>query len=964
MKKLSPHTLAVVAAAAVTLLVPTIGSALPVGDYSKPAARDTEPVILTGKDFPGWSVPSNVTAKAPLTDLPDSGGCAIDDENCDAHNSYVDPDLDSQDVAPQESATKVERLLGYRWDGTKFEQIPFQVDEMFTRYLDNSASGFAFYSGQDQHTSYAFDREGFRFTKGECVAQPDGQATTPDPVTGLDDNDEVVFMADDAGEPAPADAPLPAGVEELRQVRITDPTDPTATRVAYVAKAAADGPAPAYDKNNGYVRYERDAVADIFEKSESSYDGYGNAERGTVCDENGNVVAADERRRPRDYATVTTDRYRFRYDGRWLMTKLEISPDDSGENFGPDLIDRWKARAFQQDPSSETPCCGYEEEDTNWGGSSILLGERQGPVRAIRETWGADSGTNVIRRETFYREEVRQKNYLRVHVIPPLDGIYAQWDFNAGRMTRFYNSSMSFTNPGGVAIDGQNDEVFGNLDDPCNSSYDVNTTSDLDQQYRELYSQVPGLCTQLLPDEVCQPFDPVLDPLNDFISNVPQAPDVPRPCGTFPYHQSIDMPDPTMSEHNAGFQWNVTAGPHGTVVDRYQIDEVTDQSAGGTAQNVFAVPYYRDDSCFDDGTGTNPGTKLRLRSSNEPRDYPEGSGEARTCWKPDDGVPAGDEDPRHFQGSIGTHGLHILMIADSDNARQTVPVTEMVAEQRMVMLPGAQDITAGEQYGRGFEKPLVATVVPEDRAANQAPTADFSVAPAEPQTHREATFTASASDPDGGIARHEWDLDGDGQFDDATGESATHTFTTPGDHTVRLRVTDTSGGTATAERTVTVTNPAPTVSISYTPAAPKPEQQVTLTATASDENGSIAGYAWDLDNDGQFDDASGAVATRTFPKKGSYPVAVRATDNDGASAIARATVVGRQQQALAPLRPTPRAALRAAEPARDARTRSPRPPAIRASTARCRGGSSGRAATGCGGPAWGTGRSSASRTPT
>jgi len=70
-------------------------------------------------------------------------------------------------------------------------------------------------------------------------------------------------------------------------------------------------------------------------------------------------------------------------------------------------------------------------------------------VRAIRETWGADSGTNVIRRETFYRDSMVQKNWLRVHVIPPLDGIYAQWDFNAGRVSRFYNDK----NPDGVAID-------------------------------------------------------------------------------------------------------------------------------------------------------------------------------------------------------------------------------------------------------------------------------------------------------------------------------------------------------------------------------------------------------------------------------------------------------------------------------------------------------------------------------
>ena len=95
------------------------------------------------------------------------------------------------------------------------------------------------------------------------------------------------------------------------------------------------------------------------------------------------------------------------------------------------------------------------------------MGELVGPVRAIRATWGADSGTNVVRMETFYADQVRQKTWLRVHVIPPLDGIYAQWDFRAGRMTRYYNPNE----PNGVAVDGRNDTVFGNLDDPCNANY-------------------------------------------------------------------------------------------------------------------------------------------------------------------------------------------------------------------------------------------------------------------------------------------------------------------------------------------------------------------------------------------------------------------------------------------------------------------------------------------------------------
>jgi len=894
LKGSTTRTLFVIAGAAVSLAAPTLSSALPVGDYSVPAARDTEPVILTGKDFADWGTRSNVTAKAPGTDVPAVGECLADDDNCDQHNNYAEPELDSQDQA-QLSGTPVDQLLGYRWDGTRFEQIPFQVDEMFTRYLDNAASGFSFYSGEDQHTTYAFDREGFRFTEQDpenpCLARPaNGQATTPDPVPGLDDNDELVFMASDAGAAAPADAPLPAGVEELREVQLTDPTDPATERVAYVAKAAPDGPEPRYNADNGYVHYERDANADLFEKSESSYDNYGNAARGTVCDENGNIVGTDERRRPRDYATVTTDRYKFRYDGRWLMTDLRISPD-GGDTFGPDLVDRWKARAFQQDPSSETPCCGYEEEDTNWGGSSTLLGERVGPVRAIRETWGADSGTNVIRRETFYRDEVRQKSYLRVHVIPPLDGIYAQWDFNAGRMTNFYNSAMSQSNPDGVAIDGVNDDVFGNLDDPCNSSYDGNTTSDMDQQYRALYSSLPGLCSQFLPDAVCQPLEPATDGINGIIDNDPtgQVPRAPEPCGSFPYHQSIDLPDPTMSEPNTSYQWNVTAGPDGSVVDRYQVDKVTDLSAGGAAQSVFAVPYYRDDACFDDGTGTDPGPKMNLRSSNEAQTYtaPDGSTQPRECWN---GQTEDLGTERFYQGSIGTHGLHILLIADSDNARQTVPVTELVAEQRMVMLPGQRDGSVGEQYGRGFEKPLVATVLPSDHPSNEAPQASFDYSPASPQTGREVSFTSTSSDGDGGIASEAWDLDGDGQFDDADGPTATHTFTTTGEHTVALRVTDTSGATDESATTINVSNPAPTATISYSPAQPVVRDTVTFTANAADENGTVTGYAWDLDADGQFDDGSTVQVKHVFLKAGDYRVALRVTDNEGATTQVAGTV--------------------------------------------------------------------------
>ena len=141
-------------------------------------------------------------------------------------------------------------------------------------------------------------------------------------------------------------------------------------------------------------------------------------------------------------------------------------------------------------------------------------------------------------------------------------------------------------------------------------------------------------------------------------------------------------------------------------------------STGGDAYSLIATPYYRDDSCFDDGTGDNPGIDVAKRTDEEPRVRADGV-TPRRCWTKDDGVPAEGTD-EFFQGSIATHGVHMLFVAESDNARQTVPLNEIVSEWQMVMLPGRQQASAGEQYGRAFEKPLVTVVRPDGPASAAA----------------------------------------------------------------------------------------------------------------------------------------------------------------------------------------------------------------------------------------------------
>jgi hypothetical protein len=73
---------------------------------------------------------------------------------------------------------------------------------------------------------------------------------------------------------------------------------------------------------------------------------------------------------------------------------------------------------------------------------------------------------------------------------------------------------------------------------------------------------------------------------------------------------------------------------------------------------------------------------------------------------------------------------------------------------------------------------------------------------------RSITFDATNSiDPDGDTLTYDWDLDGDGNFGDASGDTATHDYTAGGSFDVAVRVTDTSGASDVQRMLVTVTTP-------------------------------------------------------------------------------------------------------------------------------------------------------------
>ena len=106
-------------------------------------------------------------------------------------------------------------------------------------------------------------------------------------------------------------------------------------------------------------------------------------------------------------------------------------------------------------------------------------------------------------------------------------------------------------------------------------------------------------------------------------------------------------------------------------------------------------------------------------------------------------------------------------------------------------------------------------------SANRPPVAVATANPTAGGAPLDVTFNGTgSSDPDAGdTISYAWDLDEDGLYDDSTAAQPSRTYSTAGDHVIRLRVTDNAGASSVSDPvTITVGNSAPTAAIA-TPAA-------------------------------------------------------------------------------------------------------------------------------------------------
>ena len=185
-----------------------------------------------------------------------------------------------------------------------------------------------------------------------------------------------------------------------------------------------------------------------------------------------------------------------------------------------------------------------------------------------------------------------------------------------------------------------------------------------------------------------------------------------------------------------------------------------------------------------------------------------------------------------------------------------------------------------------------------------------------PYTTNEGSGVAlsGSTTPVVGGATYEWDVDGDGQYDDATGQTPTVSAGTlasiglgdgPDSSSVRVRVTSGAAVITSSATTLTITNVAPTATFSNNgPVALGSTANVTFTSPTDPSSAdTTAGfrYSYDFDDDGDWEVGDGTYAgsstsaTATVPSSvlnavGTYEVNGRILDKDGGQTTYTTTI--------------------------------------------------------------------------
>ncbi len=295
-------------------------------------------------------------------------------------------------------------VVAFKYDGG-WQQVPVQVDERDVKDFCD-VYGIAGGSG--------LAGQAFTVPCGESTLMytDTGTFTGADSDTALDADDEIVFMAKDAGDIAGTTAE-PAGVIPGSGVwlTITDPLMPAKTGHVYLFES--DGSLTP-GAGQQYVSYTFNLLSGPYLTTYNTLDGPN----------------------PED-SSATTAFYAHHFSDRWTTDELQIT---AGASTGVDILDRHKALF-------SPGFCG-RHEDTFANGEGAFIVNKSGPVRALRGYVGANSGPLTQRVHVLYERRQDIRTFLRVHTIPSVMDFF-DYSPEASGMTYYNDLNLS-----GVTIDG------------------------------------------------------------------------------------------------------------------------------------------------------------------------------------------------------------------------------------------------------------------------------------------------------------------------------------------------------------------------------------------------------------------------------------------------------------------------------------------------------------------------------
>jgi PKD repeat protein len=171
-------------------------------------------------------------------------------------------------------------------------------------------------------------------------------------------------------------------------------------------------------------------------------------------------------------------------------------------------------------------------------------------------------------------------------------------------------------------------------------------------------------------------------------------------------------------------------------------------------------------------------------------------------------------------------------------------------------------------------------------ATDTAPTAKASATPTTAAVNQKVTLSAAGSTdaetPNN--LTYSWDFDNGGTTKDATGKTATVSYSTTGVKHPKLTVSDPQGKTGTAAALVTVTKDGagPHAVIRVKPKHPGTDRKTRFVGKKSTGVGKLH-YKWNFHNGGKKVDARGKKVKTFFRNAGRHKVTLTVTDSTGAS---------------------------------------------------------------------------------